>query len=348
MLIRSLSKLGQITIPLIGGIVGALPSAAQPVLEQATIYNLINTALINESEADLEDILFPEDIFQTEARSRADLLFNEGTIARATANTTFRFQPGLRRFQLTDGTELFIIRPDNGGTIETPNAQINVPGTALFVQYDPNANSTRVGVLTDHPREGVQVANAQGENAVELNGGEIATVTNDDVGSVQQFNLRRFYATSELTAGIGPGCQNQSVVAPAAAQATLSAVCPETLDALQEQQADFPATIPAAEAPNDNIRGISPPVVGADEEDFPIRTDRPIEQQELEPIQEPVQEPIEEPVQEPVEEPIEEPVQEPIEEPVEEPVQDSPDGYIPPDIEKPVEEPIEEPIKQQN
>ena len=321
MVIRSLIKVGKVIIPLIGGVLGTLPSSAQPVLEQATIYNLINTALINEREAELEDRLFPEDIFQTEAQSRADLLFNEGTIARATANTTFRFQPGLRRFQLTDGTELFIIRPGNGGTIETPNAQINVPGTALFVQYDPNANSTRVGVLTDHSTDGVQVSNGQGENTVALNGGEIVTVTNDEVGVVQKFNLRRFYASSELTTGIGPGCQNQSVTAPEAAKVTLNAVCPETLDALREQQANFPTTIPAAENPNENIRGISPPVVGPNEEDFPIQTDRPIEQQELEPIQEPIEEPVQEPIEEPVQEPIEEPVQEePIEEPVEEPV----------------------------
>ena len=287
------SLMGKFMISLMGIMIGALPSSAQPALEQATIYKLINTALINESQAKLEDTLLPQDILQTQPNSRADLLFNEGTIARATANTRFRFEPGLRRFQLTDGTELFVIRPGNGGTIETPTAQINVPGTALFVQHEPNDNRTRVGVLTNHPTGGVQVANSQGEDTVELNGGEIVTVTDGVVGSVQTFDLRVFYETSQLTSGLGPGCQDQSPAGPSAAQATLNAVCPETLAALRQQQANIPSDVPATEEPNENIRGISPSVVGPNEEDFPVRIDVP-EQEEIQPNQElvpPQQEP---------------------------------------------------------
>ncbi len=276
----------KLIIPLIAGSLGALPSSAQPVLEQATIYQLINTALINQRAAELEDILVPEDLLETAANSRADLLFNEGTIARATANTQFRFEPGLRRFQLIDGTQLFVIRPGNGGTIETPTARINFPGTALFVQHEPNDNRTRVGVLTNSSAGGVQVANAQGEGTVELRGGELVTVTDGIVGPVQTFDLRRFYETSQLTAGLGPGCQNQSPQEPAAAQVTLAAVCPETLAALRQQLS--PAVdLPATEDPNENIRGITPSGVGPNEEEFPLEIDVPSEQQDP-PFNEPV------------------------------------------------------------
>lgn len=280
-------------IAVIGGIFVTVPSSAQPVLEQATLHNLINRVLINENEAEEEDKLFPEELLQTQSNSRADLVFNEGTIARATSNTRFRFESGLRRFQLTDGTELLIIRPGNGGTIETPNAEINVPGTALFIQHQPEDNQTRVGVLTNHPNEGVQVSNAQGEDTVELDGGEIVTVTDDVVGDVQTFNLRVFYETSELTAGLGPGCQNQSPEGPSAVQTTLEAVCPETLAALREQ-ANIPSNIPANEEPNENIRGIAPSLVGPNEEGlerFPIRIEGSPEQEIFEPVEpvEPVQ-----------------------------------------------------------
>jgi hypothetical protein len=278
------SRVGKFIIPLMGGMIGALPSSAQPVLEQAKIYKLINTALINDTQAELEDTLLPQDLLETQSNSRADLLFNEGTIARATANTRFRFEPGLRRFQLTDGTELFVIRPGNGGTIETPTAQINVPGTALFVQHEPDANRTRVGVLTNHPTGGVQVSNAQGEDTVELNGGEIITVTDGVVGAVQTFDLSVFYETSQLTAGLGPGCEGQSPEGPSAAQATLNAVCPETLAALRQQQANIPSEVPATEEPNDNIRGISPGIVGPNQEDFPVRIDVP-EPEQIQPEQ---------------------------------------------------------------
>ncbi len=281
----------ELVIGILGSIFISTPSSAQSLLEQAKLYNLINRVLINENQAEKEDKLFPNDILQTQSNSRADLVFNEGTIARATANTRFHFESGLRRFQLTDGTELLIIRPGNGGTIETPNAEIKVPGTALFVQRRSNENQTRVGVLTNHPNEGVQVSNAQGEDTVELNGGEIVTVTDDVVGEVQTFNLRVFYETSQLTGGLGPGCQNQSPEGPSAVQTTLEAVCPETLAALREQ-ANLSPQIPSTEDPNANLRGIRPLIIegdliGPNEENFPLGIDLFPQ----EPIQEPVQQP---------------------------------------------------------
>lgn len=75
------------------------------VLTRAEIYKLRNQVELvpfNQSprSAKLSDILVPQDALRTAAASIAELLFNEGSIARVDANTVFRFREGLRRFQL--------------------------------------------------------------------------------------------------------------------------------------------------------------------------------------------------------------------------------------------------------
>lgn len=75
------------------------------VLTRAEIYKLRNQVELvpfNQSprSAKLSDILVPQDALRTAAAAIAELLFNEGSIARVDANTVFRFREGLRRFQL--------------------------------------------------------------------------------------------------------------------------------------------------------------------------------------------------------------------------------------------------------
>lgn len=75
------------------------------VLTRAEIYRLQNQVELlpfNQSprRAELSDILVPQDAVRTATASIAELLFNEGSIARVDANTTFRFREGTRRFEL--------------------------------------------------------------------------------------------------------------------------------------------------------------------------------------------------------------------------------------------------------
>jgi hypothetical protein len=82
-----------------------LIAQADEVLTSASIYRLENQVQLrprNQSAraASIGDGLAPLDAVQTGASSLAELLFNEGSIARVDANTVFRFEQGLRRFQL--------------------------------------------------------------------------------------------------------------------------------------------------------------------------------------------------------------------------------------------------------
>lgn len=75
------------------------------VLTRAEVYKLRNQVELvpfNQSPraAQVSDVLVPQDALRTAAASIAELLFNEGSIARVDASTVFRFRQGLRRFQL--------------------------------------------------------------------------------------------------------------------------------------------------------------------------------------------------------------------------------------------------------
>ncbi|MEO1673582.1 MAG: FecR domain-containing protein, partial [Cyanobacteria bacterium J06631_2] len=117
---------------------------AESVVKEAEIYKIRNQVDINYGQepdwnpAELGDVIIPEDSVRTGANSRADILFNEGTLVRTGAGTTFLFPPGKRSFELTSGAALIMIRPEQGqSTITTPEAKVTSQGTALFIQHDP-------------------------------------------------------------------------------------------------------------------------------------------------------------------------------------------------------------------
>jgi hypothetical protein len=96
------------------GLVWATPALTQPdLLTRAEVYKLVNTVQLLPNQqsprpAKLSDTLAPLDAIKTATRSRAELLFNEGSLARVGANAIFRFVPGTRSFQLRNGTALIM------------------------------------------------------------------------------------------------------------------------------------------------------------------------------------------------------------------------------------------------
>jgi hypothetical protein len=122
--------------------------AQQDRLTDAEVYRLRNNVqllLRNQAPrpARVADVLVPQDSLRTALNSIAELLFNEGSIARVDQNTTFRFESGMRRFELRNriamnetifvlenGTALIISPPDSVGTqIQTPESRISIlPG----------------------------------------------------------------------------------------------------------------------------------------------------------------------------------------------------------------------------
>ena len=221
-------------------------TSASTVIE-AEIYKIRNQVDINYgeqpdwNEAELGDIISPRDSVRTGANSRADILFNEGTLVRTGAGTTFRFPPGKRSFELTSGAALIIIRPEQGqSTINTPEAKIVSQGTALFVQHDPQSSSSLIGVLTNSPAGLVKVSSADGDITLQLQAGEFISVVRGIVGLVQHFVLPMFYETVELSAGLAAKPEEiEAIIAEESpeVQATLRAVQAEAIKPLENQMA---------------------------------------------------------------------------------------------------------------
>jgi hypothetical protein len=215
----------------------SVPTSANTVIKEAEIYKIRNQVDINYgqkldwSRAELGDVIMPQDSVRTGANSRADLLFNEGTLVRTGAGTIFRFPPGKRSFELTSGAALIMIRPEQGqSTITTPEAKVVSQGTALFVQHNPKNSSSLVGVLTDSPAGLVKVQSANGEVAIYLQAGQFVTIVEGVMGLVEHFVLPMFYETVELAAGLA--------LDPKATEKLLAKESPAVQQTIKEVQAE--------------------------------------------------------------------------------------------------------------
>lgn len=223
------------------------PALANTVIKQAEIYKTRNQVDLNRKEqsnwnqAKPGDVIVPRDSVRTGANSRADILFNEGTLVRTGSGTTFRFPPGKRRFELTSGAALIMIRPEQGQSIiNTPEAQVTSQGTALFVQHDDQANASLIGVLTDSPAGLVKVSNANGDVTIKLQAGQFVSIVQGVVGLVEHFVLPMFYETVELSAGLGGNRDEMKTMLAKESpevQATIRAVQAEAIEPLENQLA---------------------------------------------------------------------------------------------------------------
>ncbi|MEM8673377.1 MAG: FecR family protein [Cyanobacteria bacterium P01_G01_bin.67] len=222
-------------------------SVSASVIKQAEIYKTRNQVELNSGqnpdwqEAQPGDVIVPQDSVRTGANSRADILFNEGTLVRTGAGTTFRFPPGKRSFELTSGAALIMIRPEQGqSTINTPEAKVVSQGTALFVQHNPQSNSSLIGVLTNSPAGLVEVSSADGKISLQLQAGQFVSIVQGVVGLVEHFVLPMFYETVELSAGLGMEPEAMEAMLSqesSEVQATIRAVQAEAIDPLQNQLA---------------------------------------------------------------------------------------------------------------
>jgi hypothetical protein len=134
--------------------------AQQDILTRAEVYYLEESVQVlpqggSGYAASLGDVLVPLDALRTGAGSLAELLFNEGSIARVDESTTFRFRQGLRRFELPnlvarnetifvleDGIALVIVPPNGTGTqVETPEGRVNIFATPTELSSTAAARS---------------------------------------------------------------------------------------------------------------------------------------------------------------------------------------------------------------
>ena len=174
---------------------------AQTTLTKAVIQHLRNrvrlTPLNRRSRpAQISDALTPGDSLTTGRSAMAELRFNDGSLARIGERAVFRFTTNTRKFRLSTGTVLLLIPPGQGKTdVYTPNAAAAIRGSALFVRYIPQTNTTIIGSLTD---SNIEVFNHAASASEVLAAGEMAVVVDDKIDRLYEFELDTFYQTSDL------------------------------------------------------------------------------------------------------------------------------------------------------
>ncbi|MEM9806372.1 MAG: FecR family protein, partial [Cyanobacteria bacterium P01_D01_bin.56] len=232
------------------GMLLALPrhASAQSTLTWARVELVRNQVQLftdgRSRNAQVSDVLGINDALSTARRARAELRFNDGSLARIGESAIFRFTPNTRNFRLSNGTVLLLIPPGQGRTtIQTPNAVTGVRGSALFVRFVPETNTTIIGALTTNAGGPMMAYNEDGSVQQPLLGGEIAVVRGDGTIEHLEFDLKEFYLTSELVSGLDLHKQDAVIQ-----DEHINAVRQETLEAL-EQQGEFGDTDDVEENP---------------------------------------------------------------------------------------------------
>lgn len=189
--------------------------------------------------ARVSDTLQVGDALSTAASARAELRFNDGSLARVGERATFRFSPNTRNFQLSNGTVLLLIPPGRGRTtVQTPNTTTGIQGSGLFVRYDAETETTVVGALTENPNGLMQVLNQDGTQQQALHAGEMAVIQGNQIVGLFRFDLNTFYQTSSLAEGL----ELTQVPSETDLSDPVAAVRYETTDALGRQVAVLPET----------------------------------------------------------------------------------------------------------
>ncbi len=215
--------------------------AQSNLLTEAEIYKLVERVQIVQKDsqprsAKIKDEIQPMDAVRTASKSRADLLFNEGSLVRLGGNALFRFTPGTRNFQLNNGTGLFMFVPgQQGGTVVTPEANIATAGSTIWVQHNSGQKTTFVGVLTDNLSQPVTVSNQQGDGTISLKAGQRIAVAEGKVEPPQEMNLNHFYQVCKLAADLTPGQESLDPSVPPQVQKTISVVRSQATAAMMTQ-----------------------------------------------------------------------------------------------------------------
>lgn len=89
-------------------------------------------------QAKLGDTIKGHTSVQTGRRSRAELTFQDKTVTRLGANSTFSFRRGSRDINLNSGSILLQVPKSAGGaTIRTATVTAAITGTTLMMEYSP-------------------------------------------------------------------------------------------------------------------------------------------------------------------------------------------------------------------
>ncbi|MEH2200420.1 FecR family protein [Nostoc sp.] len=310
------------------------------------------------------DAITPGDGLSTGRASLAELRFNDGSLARVGEQAIFQFLPNTRSFRLSNGTALLLIPPGRGQTlIQTPSAAAAIRGSALFVRYNKQTDTTIVGALTN---SGIEVSNKESSQSQVLQAGQMMVIVKGKFQGLYDFDLRNFYETSDMVRGLDLTRQNLTPTAdPAIASvqaetaAALNAQSPITGEGVVENPSFAELTTnPSTSSTNDIITDNFPV--------DPIRDDSPLNSFEdigqilsntqqrsgrnnttrtiTQPVNPPVNLPVNPPVNLPVNPPVNLPVNLPVNPPVNPPVNLPVNLPVNPPVNLPVTPPVEPPV----
>ncbi len=115
--------------------------------EVTRIFNQVDLLAPNQSAtpAKVGDDVAGKTAVQTGGKSRAELQFNDQTIARLGANSVFSFERGTRDLNLNEGVILLEVPKNAGGaTINTAAVTAAVTGTTVMIESRKNADGKAV------------------------------------------------------------------------------------------------------------------------------------------------------------------------------------------------------------
>ena len=251
-------------VGLISLLVFAQSASAQVMLTWARVEAVRNRVQLipqgrTARRARLSDIMGVGDALRTAASARAELRFNDGSLARVGERALFRFTPNTRNFQLSNGTVLLLIPPGRGRTtIQTPNAVTGIQGSALFVRTIPETDTTIIGALTNNPLGPMVAYNQDGSQQQPLYAGQMVVIEADKITHLYDFDLRLFYETSGLVEGLYLDTPDAEL--PVEVSEELKEVRQEIQQALQQQE-----PLPDSET-EENPSFVTPPADAAETE----------------------------------------------------------------------------------
>ncbi|MBD2519671.1 FecR domain-containing protein, partial [Nostoc sp. FACHB-973] len=224
-----ISLWGIVVLPLPDRVSAVTPLTRAEIQNLRNLVQLIPRNKLKKRPAQKSDAMIPGDGLSTGRASLADLRFNDGSLARVGEQAIFQFLPKTRSFRLSNGTALLLIPPGRGQTrIQTPSAAAAIRGSALFVRYDQQTDTTVVGALTN---SGIEVSNKEASQTQVLQAGQLMVIVKGKFQGLYDFDLRNFYETSDLVRGLDLNRQNMTPNPDPA----IASVQAETAAALQTQ-----------------------------------------------------------------------------------------------------------------
>ncbi|MEH2102041.1 MAG: FecR family protein [Nostoc sp.] len=220
---------GIIVLPFPNQVKAITPLTRAEIQSLRNLVQLIPRNRDKKRPARKSDAMTPGDGLSTGRASLADLRFNDGSLARVGEQAIFQFLPNTRNFRVSNGTALLLIPPGRGQTlIQTPSAAAAIRGSALFVRYNQETDTTIVGALTN---SGIEVSNKEASQTQVLQAGQMMVIVKGKFQGLYDFDLRNFYETSDMVRGLDLTKQNLTPTADPA----IASVQAETVAALNAQ-----------------------------------------------------------------------------------------------------------------